>query len=162
MPKYTNELLKASTKDYVENLLNDYFEYDKNDFISLVTYQIDLSNPDFNRFAFIPLRSDGLPASWIQQDKVNFSSIGNWANLTVNQQNRFVGLNKASFQSAAKQYIMQAVKQKSQVVANETYIILLSDEKVNGIDDNYQLEWNNISSALGSRIAPCKDEVFPL
>ena len=160
MPKYTNELLKASTKDYVENLLNDYFEYDKNDFISLVTYQIDLSNPDFNRFAFIPLRSDGLPASWIQQDKVNFSSIGNWANLTVNQQNRFVGLNKASFQSAAKQYIMQAVKQKSQVVANETYIILLSDEKVNGIDDNYQLEWNNISSALGSRIAPCKDEVF--
>ena len=160
MPKYTNELLKASTKDYVENLLNDYFEYDKNDFISLVTYQIDLSNPDFKRFAFIPLRSDGLSASWIQQDKVNFSSIGNWANLTVNQQNRFVGLNKASFRSAAKQYIMQAVKQKSQVVANETYIILLSDEKVNGIDDNYQLEWNNISSALGSRIAPCKDEVF--
>lgn len=160
MPKYTNELLKASTKDYVEDLLNDYFEYDKNDFISLVTYQIDLSNPDFNRFAFVPLLSNKLPASWIQQDKVDFSSIGNWANMTVIQQNCFVGVNKASFQSAAKQYIMQAVKQKSNLAANDTYIILLSDEKVNGVDDNYQLEWNNISSATDSRIAPYKDKVF--
>lgn len=159
MPKYTNELLKESTKFYVEDLLKDYYEYDKNDFISLVTYQIDLSNPDFNRFAFIPRLSNGLLASWIQQDKVDFSSIGNWGNMAV-QQNRLVGLNKASFQSAAKQYIMQAVKQNSKMLADETYIILLSDEKVNGIDDNYQLEWNNISSALGSRIAPYKDEVF--
>lgn len=160
MPKYTNELLKTSTRKYVEDLLNNYFEYNKSDYISLVTYQIDLSNPDFNRFAFVPLRSNGLPASWIQQDRVNLLDLGNWANMAVVQQNRFVGRNKASFQSAAKQYIMQAVKQKSRLVANDTYIIMLSDEKVNGIDDNYQLEWNNISTAAGSHIAPYKDEVF--
>lgn len=160
MPKYTNELLKTSTRKYVEDLLNNHFEYNKSDYISLVTYQIDLSNPDFNRFAFVPLRSNGLPASWIQQDRVNLLDLGNWANMAVVQQNRFVGRNKASFQSAAKQYIMQAVKQKSRLVANDTYILMLSDEKVNGIDDNYQLEWNNISTAAGSRIALYKDKVF--
>ena len=91
---------------------------------------------------------------------MNLLDLGNWANMAVVQQNRFVGRNKASFQSAAKQYIMQAVKQKSRLVANDTYIIMLSDEKVNGIDDNYQLEWNNISTAAGSRIALYKDKVF--
>lgn len=159
MPKYTNELLKNSTKEYVENLLNEYFEYDKNDFLSLVTYQVDLSNPDFNRFAFAPHISNGTSALWKQQDKVDFSALGNWAGMVI-QQNRFVGINKASFQSAAKQYILQAVKQSSNLGANDTYIIMLSDEKVNGVDDNYQLEWNNISTSRGSRIAPYREEVF--
>lgn len=159
MPIYTNELLKNSTKEYVENLLNEYFEYDKNDFISLVTYQIDLTNPDFNRFTFVPHNSNGAYALWKQQDKVDFSAFGNWAGMVV-QQNRFVGINKASFQSAAKQYILQAVKQSSNLGANDTYIIMLSDEKVNGVDDNYQLEWNNISTSRGSRIAPYREEVF--
>lgn len=160
MPKYTNELLKTSTKDYVENLLNKYFDYNKKDYLSLVTYQIDLSNPDFNRFAFVPKLSNGNRAEWIQQNKVDFSELGNWASMVAIQHNRFVGINKASFQSAAKQYILKAVQQNSNLVTNETYIILLSDEKVNGVDDNYQLEWNNISTSKGSRIAPYREEVF--
>lgn len=122
MPRYTNDLLKNSTKEYVENLLNEYFEYNKNDFLSLVTYQIDLANPDFNRFAFVPRLSNGVSALWKQQDKVDFSAFGNWAGMAI-QQNRFVGINKASFQSAAKQYILQAVKQSSNLGANDTYII---------------------------------------
>lgn len=36
----------------------------------------------------------------------------------------------------------------------------MSDEKVNGVDDNYQLEWNNISTSKDSRIAPYREEVF--
>lgn len=160
MPKYTNELLKNSTKEYVEDLLNYYFEFNKNDYLSLVTYQIDLSNPDFNRFAFVPHVSNGGSALWMQQDKVDFSKWGNWTSMVAIQQNQFVGINKASFQSAAKQYILQAVKQRSNLSANETYIIMLSDEKVNGVDDNYQLEWNNISTSSGSRITPYREEVF--
>lgn len=161
MPKYTSELLKSSTKEYVESLLNDYFGYNKNDFLSLVTYQIDLSNPDFDRFAYVPhLFYNGTPASWIQSDRVDFSALGNWASMTAVQQNQFVGINKASFQSAAKQYILRAVQRNSGLGANETYLIMLSDEKVNGVDDNYQLEWNNISTANGSRIAPYREDVF--
>ena len=160
MPKYTNELLKTSTKDYVENLLNKYFDYNKKDYLSLVTYQIDLSNPDFNRFAFVPQLSNGNRAAWIQQSKVDFSALGDWASMVAIQHNRLVGINTASFQSAAKQYILKAVQQNSNIGTNETYIILLSDEKVNGVDDNYQLEWNNISTSKGSRIAPYREEVF--
>lgn len=160
MPKYTYELLKTSTKDYVENLLNKYFDYNKKDYLSLVTYQIDLSNPNFNRFAFVPQLSNGNRAAWIQQSKVDFSALGDWASMVAIQHNRLVGINKASFQSAAKQYILKAVQQNSNIGTNETYIILLSDEKVNGVDDNYQLEWNNISTSKGSRIAPYREEVF--
>ena len=139
MPKYTYELFKTSTKDYVENLLNKYFDYNKKDYLSLVTYQIDLSNPDFNRFAFVPQLSNGNRAAWIQQSEVDFSALGDWASMVAIQHNRLVGINKASFQSAAKQYILKAVQQNSNIGTNETYIILLSDEKVNGVDDNYQL-----------------------
>lgn len=160
MPKYTYELLKTSTKDYVENLLNKYFDYNKKDYLSLVTYQIDLSNPDFNRFAFVPQLSNGNRAAWIQQSEVDFSALGDWASMVAIQHNRLVGINKASFQSAAKQYILKAVQQNSNIGTNETYIILLSDEKVNGVDDNYQLEWNNISTSKGSHIAPYREEVF--
>ena len=160
MPKYTYELLKTSTKDYVENLLNKYFDYNKKDYLSLVTYQIDLSNPDFNRFAFVPQLSNGNRAAWIQQSEVDFSALGDWASMVAIQHNRLVGINKASFQSAAKQYILKAVQQKTNLGTNETYIILLSDEKVNGVDDNYQLEWNNISTSKDSRIAPYREEVF--
>lgn len=160
MPKYTYELFKTSTKDYVENLLNNFFDYNKKDYLSLVTYQIDLSNPDFNRFAFVPQLSNGNRAAWIQLNKVDFSALGDWASMVAIQHNRLVGINKASFQSAAKQYILKAVQQNSNIGANETYIILLSDEKVNGVDDNYQLEWNNISTSKGSRIAPYREEVF--
>ena len=160
MPKYTYELFKTSTKDYVENLLNKYFDYNKKDYLSLVTYQIDLSNPDFNRFAFVPQLSNGNRAAWIQQSEVDFSALGDWASMVAIQHNRLVGINKASFQSAAKQYILKAVQQNSNIGTNETYIILLSDEKVNGVDDNYQLEWNNISTSKGSRIAPYREDVF--
>lgn len=160
MPKYTYELFKTSTKDYVENLLNKYFDYNKKDYLSLVTYQIDLSNPDFNRFAFVPQLSNGNRAAWIQQSEVDFSALGDWASMVAIQHNRLVGINKASFQSAAKQYILKAVQQKTNLGTNETYIILLSDEKVNGVDDNYQLEWNNISTSKGSHIAPYREEVF--
>lgn len=160
MPKYTYELFKTSTKDYVENLLNKYFDYNKKDYLSLVTYQIDLSNPDFNRFAFVPQLSNGNRAAWIQQSKVDFSALGDWASMAYLQHNRLVGINRASFQSAAKQYILKAVQQNSNIGTNETYIILLSDEKVNGVDDNYQLEWNNISTSKDSRIAPYREEVF--
>lgn len=160
MPKYTYELFKTSTKDYVENLLNKYFDYNKKDYLSMVTYQIDLSNPDFNRFAFIPQLSNGNRAAWIQQSEVDFSALGDWASMVAIQHNRLVGINKASFQSAAKQYILKAVQQNSNIGTNETYIILLSDEKVNGVDDNYQLEWNNISTSKGSHIAPYREEVF--
>ena len=160
MPKYTYELFKTSTKDYVENLLNKYFDYNKKDYLSLVTYQIDLSNPDFNRFAFVPQLSNGNRAAWIQQSEVDFSALGDWASMVAIQHNRLVGINKASFQSAAKQYILKAVQQKTNLGTNETYIILLSDEKVNGVDDNYQLEWNNISTSKDSRIAPYREEVF--
>lgn len=89
-----------------------------------------------------------------------FSALGDWASMVAIQHNRLVGINKASFQSAAKQYILKAVQQNSNIGTNETYIILLSDEKVNGVDDNYQLEWNNISTSKGSRIAPYREEVF--
>lgn len=160
MPKYTNELLKISTKGYVENLLNKYFDYNNKDYLSLVTYQIDLSNPDFNRFAFVPQLSNGNRAAWIQQSKVDFSALGDWASMVAIQHNRLVGINKASFQSAAKQYILKAVQQNSNIGTNEIYIILLSDEKINGVDDNYQLEWNNISTSKGSHIAPYREEVF--
>lgn len=91
---------------------------------------------------------------------MDFSALGDWASMVAIQHNRLVGINKASFQSAAKQYILKAVQQKTNLGTNETYIILLSDEKVNGVDDNYQLEWNNISTSKGSRIAPYREDVF--
>lgn len=160
MPKYTNELSRPSTKTYVEQLLNDYFGYNEKDYLSVVTYQIDLSTPNFDDFAFVPVDSNGKYISWRTQKKVNFSEFGDWGNITCYQHSKLVGANKASFQSAAKQYILQATRQTSNLTANETYILMLSDEKINGTDDNYQLEWNNISTAKGSHIEPYKEEVF--
>lgn len=176
MPAYTAELQKPSTKEYVEFVLNDYFRFNNKDFLSVVTYQIDLSNPDFNRFAYVSKDIRGKKIAWRKQEKVCFSDFGQWANIVTHQHNSFVGLNKASFQSAAKPYILQAVspepRKKSNskeersltdegiTAANETYILMLTDEKVNGIDDNYQLEWNRISKSENSRVKDFEETVF--
>lgn len=176
MPAYTAELQKPSTKEYVEFVLNDYFCFNNKDFLSVVTYQIDLSNPDFNRFAYVSKDIRGKKIAWRKQEKVCFSDFGQWANIVTHQHNSFVGQNKASFQSAAKPYILQAVssepiKRKMSndyrsltdekiIAANETYILMLTDEKVNGTDDNYQLEWNNISTSKNSRLEDLKETVF--
>lgn len=69
MPKYTYELSRPSTKTYVEQLLNDYFGYNEKDYLSVVTYQIDLSTPNFNDFAFVPVDSNGKHISWRTQKK---------------------------------------------------------------------------------------------
>lgn len=173
MPAYTAELQKPSTKEYVEFVLNDYFRFNNKDFLSVVTYQIDLSNPDFNRFAYVSKDIRGKKIAWRKQEKVCFSDFGQWANIVTHQHNSFVGLNKASFQSAAKPYILQAVSPEPRKMSskgdfanddikatNETYIIMLSDEKVNGTDDNYQLEWNNISTSEGSHLKGLEETVF--
>lgn len=174
MPAYTAELQKTTTKEYVEQLLNNYFCFNSNDFLSIVTYQIDLSNPDFNRFAYVPKDRNGKRIKWRKQEKACFSDFGQWADIVAHQQNGFVGTNKASFQSAAKPFILQAVVPESEhrsisgyqktvsyedvTAANVTYIIMLSDDEVNGTDDNYKSEWKNISTAEGSNLRSNKHD----
>ena len=52
-----------------------------------------------------------------------------------------------SFQSGAKQYLMSALQRKDESLsANETILLMITDEKCNGTDDSYTNEWKNITS----------------
>lgn len=205
MPTYTNSLMSNSTKGCVERVLKK-LGASESDYITIVSYQIDLRNPNFENFAWVPYGSQTDDSSQIhtnqsspktkhnsnykeQRGKVmvhdekgkkiiwrkykeNLSDFGNWGNIVAYQHSYHCHISnyKASFQSAAKPYILKATAcNKGEVAngsyvdthsANITYLIMLTDETVNGLDDNYQYEWNNISTSEYANIAHLRDTVF--
>lgn len=165
MPKYTAVAGATSTVNYIDHVLNDYFEITDSDYVSIVTYQVDLANPNFDNFAWIPYDRNSRKIAWRRLEEKSLTQFGNWANIATYQHSKYceVSIHKASFQSGAKPYILSAVKAKGNTCANETYILMLSDEKVNGTDDNYSDEWNQIAVTKGgnnAKMKRCKDAVF--
>lgn len=165
MPKYTAVAGANSTVGYIDRVLNDYFHITDSDYVSIVTYQVDLANPNFDNFAWIPFDCNSKKIAWRRLKKKSLTEFGDWANIATYQHSKSceVSIHKASFQSGAKPYILSAVKTNGNKCANETYILMLSDEKVNGIDDNYSDEWNQIAVTEGgnnAKMKKCKGIVF--
>lgn len=70
-----------------------------------------------------------------------------------------------SMQSMAKPYIVMETKNSSKggKLADKTILLLVSDEVVNGTDDNYSQEWNNVSTSQGAdyyKFRELSQEVF--
>lgn len=160
MPSYSSILQSDNTRKLLENELVN-LGISKNDYFSVVSYQIDLGNPNFGNFAWIAIDSNGEKLSW-RKYGAGLSDIGDWGYITGRQHSERcqISNNKASFQSGSKPYCIKASYNNEDRGANETYILMLTDEKVNGINNNYVYEWKNLSTSYGSRIEKYREQVF--
>ena len=161
VPNYTDILQSSKVRNAVEEVLCGFKISDK-DYVSIVSYQIDLLAPNFETFVWSPEAKSGKKILWRALPSKKLSEFGDWANIVAGQHAQKCGISayKASFQSAVKPYILKRVQSKGSICVNETYLLMLTDERVNGTDDNYQYEWKNISTVPGAKLKEMEDSVF--
>lgn len=162
MPQYTTILTSNSVRNLTQQFVNQ-FHLSQDDYISIAVYQIDISNPDFNKFAWVPNDLSGRKTKWLPYNG-NIQELGNWENIVFTQPATQISKYKASFQTASKQYVIKslALQNSNEEIkgANETVVIVLSDDKINGSNNDFKFEWPNIATLPNSGLAPYKNEVF--
>lgn len=148
--KYRPDYLSKDILKTLDEILNSNgFDRDS-DYVSMVAYTMEMGSPSMERFVR-PYASGDSPVLWKRTAGRSFSDLfPNWptGQPLLDQYSSPFG----SMQSLAKPYIVMETKEKqdSLAVAGKTYLLLVSDEVVNGTDDNYAQEWNNVSTSLGA------------
>lgn len=139
------EILKMLDATIMEN----NFNY-KQDYISIVGYTMEYGNPSIDGYVRA-YSSNGTPIIWYKLEEENFFKLfPNWpiGQPVLDYYNSTYG----SMQSLSKPYsIIETRTQKNSVsLANKTFLYMITDEEVNGTDDNYQQEWKRASECYGS------------
>ncbi len=143
-PFYSDVLHSTYAKNKVEQTLKK-MEFKKNDYLSIVTYQLDLSNPNFDSFAWSPYDNNNEKIHWRAVNECNLNLLGDWNNLVDQQKNRLkVSANRYSFQTGAKPFILKCLQNDSINGANETIILLVSDMEGNSVGNNWNSEWGTM------------------
>ena len=154
----SNDILKIIDKTLLEN----NFNYNQ-DYISLVGYTMEYGNPSIDRYVRA-YSTNGTPIIWHKLKENNILKLfPNWPSgqPTLDYYNSPYG----SMQSLAKPYsVIETRNQKnSETLANRTFLYVITDEVVNGTDDNYRQEWINASTCYGANYSifnNISDEVF--
>lgn len=148
--KYRPDYLSKSILTTLDKVLADNGFDTDSDYVSMVAYTMEMGNPSIDRFVR-PYTSGGSPVVWRRLGDQSLSSLfPNWPSgqPLLNQASAPYG----SMQSLAKPYIVMETKARpdSQVIAGHTYMLMVTDEVVNGVDDNYKHEWNNVATSSGA------------
>lgn len=129
--------------------------YDRSaDYLSVVGYTMEMGQPSIQRFVRPYTSHSGQPILWKKGvDPDLRRSFPKWpiGQPVFNPQ----GAPYGSMQSLAKPYavIKTANGRDSLSHADRTILLMVSDDVVNGTDNNYRQEWSNVSTAAGANLA---------
>ena len=149
-PVYSSNLpLKELNRILVENGFNR-----ESDYVSIVGYSMPLGNPSAEDFVRPFTDKNGLPMIWNGISEASLSDyFPNWpeGQPVLDEQKAPFG----SMQSLAKPYIVMETHNHdgNTVNADKTILLIVSDEVINGTDDNYTQEWNHVSVTPGANTA---------
>lgn len=164
---YRSVLQSTTSRTAIEKALRT-FDINEDDRVTIVTFGINLSNPDFGNFASIP-NGKGIKLLWRSVSNADLSIFGDWKDIAYHQHHNLMdrhngkGFDKlASFQSGAKPYIMEKAQATwndngETMGANETILLMMSDQVVNSIGNRWEDEWAEMSSVADARM----DSYFP-
>lgn len=148
--KYRPYYLDKSLLETLDNLLASNYFNGERDYLSMVAYTLEAGRPSMERFvrAYNDMEGEIL---WIHPgDKGISKRFSEWPSgqplLDLSAQPF------GSMQSLAKPFaIMETVRlENSHQKADKTILLIVSDEVINGLDDNYAQEWRNISTIPGA------------
>lgn len=163
--KYHSDYLSSSkTLGTLSLALKDAGFIEDSDYVSIVGYTMEMGQPSMQRFVRPYISSSGDTITWASLPNGDLSSLfHNWpqGQPLLNP----YGSPYGSMQSMAKPYIVMETKNSSKggKLADKTILLLVSDEVVNGTDDNYSQEWNNVSTSQGAdyyKFRELSQEVF--
>lgn len=149
--KYSSDYQTPSVLSKLDRVLVDNGFDSKRDFVSIVGYTMELGRPSLSRYV--------RPYTDVEGDKIIWRNIGDgslrkmFPKWPAGQPSLNPGAAPfASLQSLAKPYIVMATAERKDTTTSvdRTVLLLVSDEIVNGTDDNYAQEWSNVSTINGA------------
>lgn len=151
----------AASKIYsgVEQMLDTLGYGTEDDYLTLAGYSLNLDYPDFDKFIDIYTDDSGDAIKWSKVSNSDLASLIAW----TPRQERWSGVEKrGSMQSLAKQYAMIAARPESNtLLADETYVLCITDDRINGGVSTYQQEWTSVlNNDNYKRFGELKDGVF--
>lgn len=138
--------ITALDKMLVENGFNK-----ETDRISIVGYSMPLGNPSVENFVQPYIGKNGLPIIWSSIEGDSLSDyFANWPQGQPSLDPH--GAPYGSMQSLAKPYIVMETHNHldSTLNADKTIMLIVSDEVINGSDDDYRQEWNHVAVTPGA------------
>ena len=138
--KYDRDFTSLRVIHILDSVLKHNKFDQSRDYISVVFYTLDLSNPDMNNFVK-PCRLDGMPLLRKQIGEKRLSKLlSDWPYYQPKHGAY------ASMQSLCKPYaVMETKTSDTTAFVDKTILLIISDQVINGTDDNYNLEWERVS-----------------
>jgi hypothetical protein len=155
--KYQSDYLSKNILRTIDVALKEISFDSKIDYVSMLAYTMEMGDPSIEKYVR-PYFHNNSPFLWKHlENGFLYDTFSEWpkGQPLLNHDSAPFG----SMQSLAKPYAVMAAKDKSNTlaVAEKTYLLLVTDGVVNGTDDNYAQEWNNVSTSIGADVAKFKN-----
>ena len=144
---YQSDYVSPRILHILNRLLKENNYNGDRDYVSMVGYSIEMSNPSIERFTRPYRNVNGEEMIWKKLGDTNLSSFfPNWPKGQPILDPS--ALPSASLQSLSKPYavIETSIDRDSVMNADRTILLVVSDDVVNGTDDNYAQEWNRVAT----------------
>lgn len=137
---YSSVYRQKSTLEFIDRLIGDNLKF-SNLYLSVVGYSMKGEEPNIDNFVIPYKDSDGKDVIWRKYT----SMIGLFPNWPKGESELTRYEFPGSMQSLAKPYcVMETAVQTKYQQSVHTYLIFITDEKVQGVDDDYAAEWNEM------------------
>lgn len=135
----------------VDRLLKNRGYDGQKDRLSVLSYTIEMGQPSIERYVRPYVAPNGDIMLWQQMgDGTLAAKLWNWPNCQPILSESAAPY--ASMQSLSKPYSVMAtgIAEDSREGADRTFLVLVTDDVVNGVDDDYAREWNRVGACFGA------------
>lgn len=162
VPLYRNEYLSGNIIKTLDKILDENEFRRGKDYISIVGYSLE-HTPSMERFVrpYKDIKNNDI--LWKRYKYPLTNNMEDWPSgqPVLNLESG----SPSSIQSIAKPYAIMETKGRGEsgALVDRTVLLMVTDEVINGADDNYRQEWNRVKAIAGSDIpAYCRieDDVF--
>ena len=141
IPNYESTYRNVRTLNSIDEFIKKEIRFDHL-FLSVVGYAMNGTYPDIDDFVVLYTDRDSKPILW-----QNYNSLRDvfpfWPMGEPTQMNNYD--RPGSMQSLAKPYcVMETTVKDENYAADATFILFITDEEVQGVDDDYNREWERM------------------
>ena len=157
IPNYEYTYRDVRTLSIIDNYIRQELRFD-NLYISVVGYSMNGGYPDIDDFVVLYTDRESNSVLW-----QNYNSLREifpyWPQGEPDKMSNYY--RPGSMQSLAKPYcVMETAVKDVNNVADATFVIFVTDEKVQGVDDDYSREWEEMSWYNKGAYGKIRDSVF--
>lgn len=157
IPNYQFKYSDVSTLYSIDDFIKHELQFDDL-YLSVVGYTLNGMYPDIDSFVLPYTDSAGNPVLWYNYESLAMQ-FPHWPLGEPTKTRNYV--HPASMQSLAKPYcVMETAVWKESQQAEATYVLFVTDEKVQGIDDDYAAEWKTMIFFNYEAYARIEHQVF--